>query len=76
MELQRPDLKAIFSEALECRPEPDRIAYLDQACGNNPEPLAQVERLLDAHERAEGFSDHRPERPPAATQWHRCRPTR
>ena len=55
MERQTPDLKAIFSEALERSPGHDRIAYLDQACGNDPEVRSQVERLLAAHERAEGF---------------------
>ncbi len=55
MELQRPDVKSIFSLALEHCAGPDRIAYMHQACGGDADLRAEVERLLDAHERAEGF---------------------
>jgi WD40 repeat protein/serine/threonine protein kinase len=46
--------QAIFTAALQEDPE-KRAAYLDQACGADPELRQRVEKLLDAHERAGSF---------------------
>jgi hypothetical protein len=48
-------MKSIFLEALERPAGPGRLAYLEGACGNDPELRAEVEELLDAHDRASGF---------------------
>jgi serine/threonine protein kinase/formylglycine-generating enzyme required for sulfatase activity/dienelactone hydrolase len=48
------DEDSIFVEALK-RPTRDRGAYLDQACGDNPELRKSVESLLRAHEKAGDF---------------------
>src|SRR5947209_313735 len=49
------DEASIFLEALQ-KPSPDeRAAFLDQACGGNPELRRSVELLLRAHDRAGGF---------------------
>jgi serine/threonine protein kinase/tetratricopeptide (TPR) repeat protein len=55
MEPHKPDPKTIFCEALDRPAGPDRRAYLEGACGGNLVLQAQVEGLLDAHERAGGF---------------------
>src|SRR3954470_4139999 len=57
MEPHALDLKTIFCEALERRAGPDRLAYLDEACRENPALRAQIEDLVRAHERAAGFLD-------------------
>ena len=49
------DLKALFLGALD-RPEgPERAAYLDDACRGDASVRAQVEELLEAHDRAGVF---------------------
>ena len=49
------DLKSIFLAALD-RPEgPERTAYLDLACRDEPSLKAQAEQLLEAHVRAGVF---------------------
>ena len=45
-------LQDLFHRALE---SPERAAFLDRECTNDPALRAEVERLLDAHERAGGF---------------------
>jgi serine/threonine protein kinase len=57
MEANTPDLKTIFCEALERPAGPERLAYLDVACRDNPALRAQVDDLVGAHERAAGFLD-------------------
>jgi len=52
--------KSIFLEALD-RDQPERAAYLREACGNDPRLRSAVEQLLAAHERSDGPLDHIPE---------------
>ena len=47
-------VKEVFAEALE---SPDRSAYLERACRDDPELQAEVESLLAAHARADGFME-------------------
>src|SRR5437867_2503259 len=47
-------IKDLFQEALERAPE-QRSAFLAQTCADDAEARTQIERLLDAHERAGGF---------------------
>jgi serine/threonine protein kinase/tetratricopeptide (TPR) repeat protein len=59
----QPDVKALFNEALDRPDGPDRLAYLDQACSENPALRSQLETLLKAHDEAGGFLatvDHAP----------------
>jgi eukaryotic-like serine/threonine-protein kinase len=60
MESRTPDVKSIFCEALEQPVGPDRAAFLARAGADNPAVLAQVEKLLAAHERACGFLESTP----------------
>ncbi len=46
------ELKALFLGALDRPVGPDRAAYLDDACRGEASVRAQVEELLEAHERA------------------------
>ena len=48
-----PEVKAIFTGALEHRPGPDREAYLAAACGGDAGLRRRVEALLAAHARAD-----------------------
>jgi len=43
-------IKKIFCEALEKATRQERIAYLDDACGDRPEVRSQVDELLRLHE--------------------------
>jgi serine/threonine-protein kinase len=47
-----PDVKAVFSEALELPPGPAREAYLAGACGEDAALRRRVEDLISAHGRA------------------------
>jgi TolB-like protein/Tfp pilus assembly protein PilF len=47
-------IKDLFQEALERAPE-QRSAFLAQTCAGDAKARTQIERLLDAHERAGGF---------------------
>ena len=47
-----PDVKAIFTAALEHPPGPGRDAYLTEACGGDDALRRRVEELLSAFERA------------------------
>ncbi len=49
------DLKTLFLAALDQPEGPDRMAYLDLACAGEPSLKAQVEQLLEAHDRAGVF---------------------
>jgi eukaryotic-like serine/threonine-protein kinase len=60
MESHTPDVKSIFCEALERPAGPSRVAFLARAGADNPAVLAQVEKLLAAHERSCGFLDSTP----------------
>ncbi len=55
MEPHETDLKSIFCEAVEHPAGPDRLAYLERACGADPALRAKVEELLAAHDGAGGF---------------------
>jgi eukaryotic-like serine/threonine-protein kinase len=48
-------VESIFFAALDKASEPDRAAFLDQACGKDAELRQHVERLLAAHPRAASF---------------------
>lgn len=54
------DEKAVFVAALELPSAAEREAYLQDACGGQPELLVRLRALLAAHERAQGPLDHRP----------------
>ena len=49
----RPDVKAIFTEALKLPEGSERAAYLDRACGGDAGLRRRVEALLAAHARAD-----------------------
>src|SRR5947209_1830320 len=53
--MDAPELKTIFNEALERPAGPERAAYLDEACQGDAELRAQVEGLLNDHERIGRF---------------------
>jgi eukaryotic-like serine/threonine-protein kinase len=55
MESNKPDLKSIFSEALERPAGPERLAYLEGVCGDDPVLRARADELLFAYARAGGF---------------------
>ena len=48
-------LEAIFSEAVGKSTPADRAAFLDRACGGDPEMRQRVQRLLAAHDTAGSF---------------------
>ena len=52
---QRQKSDSIFWAALEIDSHQERGAYLDEACGSDQEQRAQIEEMLAAHSRAEGF---------------------
>src|SRR5262245_5338984 len=49
------DLKALFLHALERPAGPERAAYLEEACRDQPALRAELDELLAAHDRAGGF---------------------
>jgi hypothetical protein len=53
--MEPPDLKALFTAALERPAGPERSAYLDQACRDDDDLRARIEALLRAHEQAGSF---------------------
>jgi hypothetical protein len=55
MEPHETDLNSIFCEAVEHPAGPDRLAYLERACGADPAFRAKVEQLLAAHDGAGSF---------------------
>ena len=48
-------VEAIFSVALEKRSPEERAAYLDQACGSDPDLRRRVEQLLEVHPQLGSF---------------------
>src|SRR6185436_6466490 len=59
------NLADLFDRCIELPPG-ERDGYLDEACAGDPMLRAEVERLLRADARAQGFMEH----PPADTvQW-------
>src|SRR5262249_35593247 len=55
----------IFLAAVEVADEPERAAYIAQACGDDPELRARVEKLVAAHFRAGSFLEGPAEASPA-----------
>ncbi len=53
-------VEAIFSGALGKRSPTERAAYLDEACGGDPELCRRVERLLEAHPQLGSFLQGEP----------------
>ena len=53
-------VEAIFSAALGKRSPTERAAYLDEACGGDPELYRRLERLLDAHPQLGSFLQGEP----------------
>ena len=53
-------LMTIFSGALDRESQPERAAYLDEACGADAALRERIEALLRAHEQAGGFLEPRP----------------
>ena len=53
--MDSPQLKTIFGEALARQDGPERAAYLDEACRGDAGLRAQVETLLNDHERIGRF---------------------
>lgn len=49
------DVQKIFLKAVEKTNPAERDAYLEGVCGQNVELRAQIEQLLSAHEKSEGF---------------------
>ncbi|HEX2189261.1 MAG TPA: serine/threonine-protein kinase [Longimicrobiaceae bacterium] len=56
---RRERVEALFEAALD-RPAAERAGWLREACWDDPELHDRVERLLAAHERAEGVLEHPP----------------
>jgi serine/threonine protein kinase/tetratricopeptide (TPR) repeat protein len=54
---QRPTEKSIFLAAIELDSEAARAAFLEQACAGNPPLRAEVEALLQAHEKPQRLLD-------------------
>ena len=45
----KPEIQAIFNDAIVLVSEEDRQRYLDRACGDDLQLRARAEALLDAH---------------------------
>jgi serine/threonine protein kinase/Tol biopolymer transport system component/tetratricopeptide (TPR) repeat protein len=50
-----PNVRSVFLGALDTAAGPERVAYLDQACGENAELRARIEALLKANDGAGAF---------------------
>src|SRR5437667_7657560 len=55
MSRELPDTEAVFERAIELDSPEDRAAFLDQACGNDPELRRKLEKLVLDHFRAGEF---------------------
>ncbi len=53
-QVSQHSVKEIFGEAIE-KPQGERSAFLDAACGSDTKLRADVEELLAAHDNAEDF---------------------
>jgi WD40 repeat protein/serine/threonine protein kinase len=51
----KADLDDLFCDALELASPAERAAYLDRVCGDDLDLRRRLERLLEAHEAADGF---------------------
>ncbi len=51
------DVKTAFLTALEKESDEERLAYLDTACSNDSDLRERVDRLIEAHNNAQGFLD-------------------
>lgn len=51
------NVESIFAEALTLESSDDRVAFLDEACGDDSAARRELDELLDAHFRAGGFLD-------------------
>lgn len=49
------DVKSIFDEALEIGSTVDRARWIEEVCRDRPDLLLEVEKLLEAYERAGDF---------------------
>jgi eukaryotic-like serine/threonine-protein kinase len=58
-----PSLRAIFNEALDRSDAAERARYLDEACGADAVLRERIEKLLRAHDEAEGFFSEPNSRP-------------
>ena len=61
MTRQAEDVEAVFMAALEKPTPQERAAYIEGACGSNPELLQRVRELLKAHEGSQGPLDALPD---------------
>src|SRR5262245_12079453 len=52
---QKPDIQAIFNEAISLASDEERGRYLDEVCRDNPSVRSRVDALLRAHWQAGGF---------------------
>jgi serine/threonine protein kinase/Tfp pilus assembly protein PilF len=52
---QKPDIQAIFSEAISLASDEDRGRFLDEVCGGDASVRSRVDALLCAHSEAGGF---------------------
>lgn len=52
---KKPDIYAIFNEAVERESDDERLRFLDEACQNDPQVRGKVETLLRAHSDAGNF---------------------
>ncbi len=52
-------VRKLFDQALE-RPEAERLAFVEDECGGEPEVYHEVIRLLGAHSEADAFLEERP----------------
>jgi hypothetical protein len=54
----------LFEKALQKAEGPERAAFLETACRNQPELRARLEMMLEGHLQADGFLDPLPDRVP------------
>jgi WD40 repeat protein/serine/threonine protein kinase len=66
MSAEDRSLDTLFCTAVEIPSAEERAAYLDQACGSDPDLRARVEKLVEAHFRAGDFME-RPAAEPIAS---------
>ena len=52
---EKPDIHAVFNNAILWSSDGERAQYLDEACGNHPDVRQRVEALLRAHSEAGNF---------------------
>src|SRR5262249_17885409 len=62
-------IESVFAAALQQPSPQERVAFLDQACADNPILRGRVEALLKAHDHAGSFLQDQPARPQATEQY-------